>query len=439
MTHKEKRELAQWVIAQAQKHGAREAAVNIDLTRALEIEVRDGKLDRMQQSTQQSLNLDLYVDQRYSSHVTNCLARAELERFIAETVAMTRFLAVDPCRGLPDPTWYQGRSVQPLDLCDPSLATLPQEQKIALARELERDAHARDPRIVSCTASWGDTRSSALKVHSNGFSGDSETTSVSVYCNVSVKDENGRPEGYAGGTTRYLSDQRPCAAIAEEAVRRTLAKLGQKKLKTGRYDLLVENRTVARLSRMFIGPISGQALQQKRSCLDGKLGQAVASEKLSLIDDPLIPRGLNSRHYDYEGFTARRRPLIERGVLKTYLIDTYYARKLGLKPTGGSTANVVTELGTRGLAEMAKGVAQGILITEFIGGNNNPTTGDFSLGLIGRQIVDGQIVGGVNEMNLTGNLLTFWSQLAEVGNDPYPYSSWRMPSMLFKDVQVSGI
>ena len=136
---------------------------------------------------------------------------------------------------------------------------------------------------------------------------------------------------------------------------------------------------------------------------------------------------------------AKKRVLIDKGVLKTFLIDNYYARKLGVEPTGGSTSNVVFDYGTRSLDEMVASMKKGILVTSFIGGNANSTTGDFSVGIVGIYVEDGKIVRPVNEMNIAGNQKDLWNQLVEVGNDPYIYSSTRRPSLYFKDIHFSGI
>ncbi|MEE8576072.1 MAG: metallopeptidase TldD-related protein, partial [candidate division Zixibacteria bacterium] len=150
-------------------------------------------------------------------------------------------------------------------------------------------------------------------------------------------------------------------------------------------------------------------------------------------------RGLNSRHYDSEGMSTHKRTLLDKGVLSEFLIDSYYARKLGVEPTGGSTSNVTFGPGDKSLDEMIASVDKGILVTSFIGGNSNSTTGDYSWGLQGMMIEKGKIGRPVNEMNISGNLIDLWGNLVAMGNDPYEYSSLQRPSMHFTDVNFSGI
>jgi PmbA protein len=169
------------------------------------------------------------------------------------------------------------------------------------------------------------------------------------------------------------------------------------------------------------------------------LGKKIASDVLTVIDDPFVEKGLASRHFDGEGLTAKRRVMIEKGILRAYLIDDYYGKKLGMEPTTGSPANVLLEHGSHSLDELIAGVKHGIMVTGFLGGNSNSTTGDFSFGIVGLFIDGGKIVHPVNEMNISGNMKEFWNQLSELGNDPYPYSSVRIPSLVFKDVNFSGL
>ncbi len=143
--------------------------------------------------------------------------------------------------------------------------------------------------------------------------------------------------------------------------------------------------------------------------------------------------------FDDEGLAAVKRPIIENGVLKSYYIDNYYGRKLGMKPTSGSSSNVVFNAGSRKLDEMIGSLKKGVLITGFIGGNCNGSTGDFSYGIEGFFIQDGKIIHPVNEMNITGNMNQFWFSLAELGNDIRENESQRIPSLLFENVDLSGI
>jgi PmbA protein len=185
--------------------------------------------------------------------------------------------------------------------------------------------------------------------------------------------------------------------------------------------------------------MSGSSIQQKRSFLADKKGKNIGSKLFTIKDDPFLPRGLGSRYYDGDGFPAKKRDLLTEGTVNEFLIDWYYSRKLGWEPTSGSISNLIIPPGTRSVEEIIKDLKRCILITGFIGGNSNSTTGDFSVGIIGKMFVKGQFVQNVAEMNIADNHLNFWNKLVEVANDPWIYSQARLPSLVFDNVVVSGI
>jgi len=440
MKNKERLELAKWVIAKARSYGADDAAVNVSGSREVDVEFRDRKMDTLKESTSQSLSLSVYAKNRYSSHSTNDLRKSSLEPFIEEAVGMTKYLGEDPYRTLPDPKYYAGTQDVDLDVNDSSFGDIASEDRIRIAKEIEDAALSKSDEIISCTAGYSDGLHEFVKVHSNGFEGHKTSTSFSVGAEITVADgDKGRPEDWAYVSVLHRRDFPDFEKLGEEAVRRALAKVGQTKLESGNYDLVIENRAATRLLYPLYGAMRGRSIQQKRSFLEGKIGQKIASDKLTVIDNPLLKGGHGSRLFDSEGMAAKKRPIIDKGILKSYYIDYYYAQKLGIEPTTGSASNLIIEPGEKSLDQIIAGVKKGILITGFIGGNSNGATGDFSYGIVGQLIEDGRVVKPVNEMNLSGNLTEIWDKLVEMGNDPYPYSSWRRPSMYFRDVFLSGV
>ena len=440
MNKSESYELAGWVVARARKAGADDVAVNIARSRNIEIGCRERQVETLKESTQNSLSLSLYVGNRYSGHSTNDIRREGLESFVTEAVAMTKYLNEDPYRTLPDPKYYAGRESLDLHMFDPAYDSLTSDERVAIARRIEDAALAESERIISCTSSFSDSFFETVKVHSNGFEGDRMGTSFSIGAEATVRDNSGsRPEDWDWRTVRFRKNLPAAKVVGKLAVQRALRKLGQTKLESGRYDMLIENRAGSRLLRALIGPMSGRSLQQKSSFLEDKLGQRIGSDKLTIIDDPFIDFGLGSKLFDGEGMSTKRRVMVDKGVLKSFYIDTYYGKKLGMEPTTGSTTNLVLDKGDKSLDEMIEGMQRGILVTTFIGGNSNATTGDFSYGIMGVLIENGRAVKPVNEMNISGNLSELWNQLVMVGNDEYMYSAWRRPSMYFKDVHFSGV
>jgi PmbA protein len=256
---------------------------------------------------------------------------------------------------------------------------------------------------------------------------------------VSVKDPDGRrPEDwdYAGG--RHAAAIPDPGEVGRKAATRALSRLGSKKGQSGTTTMVIDARAAGRFYATFTQPLSGMALQQKQSCLDGRIGQVVGSALLDVADDPLVPRGLGSRLYDAEGMAARRFPVFEKGVLRNCYVDTYYGRKMKRDPTTRSLSNLAWALGSRDQAALLAEVKDAILVSGFLGGNSNGTTGDFSLGVQGYRVRGGAIAEPVSEMNVSGNLLEVWKRLVAVGNDPYPYSPTRTPTLVFEGIQFAG-
>ena len=437
---KNKLELAQWAVEYAKKVGADDGAVNIVNRRDVDIEYRDRKLEKLKESTQNSLSIHIYVNQRYSGSSTNDLRKEQLKSFIEEAVAGTKYLSQDEYRSLPDPKYYPDNLDRDLEILDSAYESVDSEKRVKLAKMIEEAALDTDDRIISTTAGYGDVHFERVKVHSNGFVGQKQGTVFSLSAEATVEDPGGgRPESWYSARTRLFDALPEPSKVGQEAVKGAVMKIGQDKIESGRYPMIVENRVASRLLRMLSQPLTGRAIQQKQSFLEGKLGQKIASDKFTLIDDPFIKRGLGSRLFDGDGLEAKKRAIIENGILKSYFIDDYYGRKLGMEPTTGGPSNLVFDYGSESLQNMIKDVDYGIWVTGFIGGNSNSTTGDFSFGITGQLIEKGQVAKPVNEMNISGNAIEFWNRLSKVGNDPHIYSSYRIPTMQFDDVQFSGV
>jgi PmbA protein len=310
-----------------------------------------------------------------------------------------------------------------------------------LAEQLETlvRAKAGDLPIVSVATGVSDTHGQSARVHTNGFEGVREGTSFSFSAMVTVKDrDDRRPMGWSYTHARHREDLDPPGIVAQIAREKARHQLGSTRLPTGHYTVVVENRAVPRLLGALMGPLSGPALQQRRSLWEGRLGDQIASPLLTIYDNPHIVRGLGSSLWDGDGFATAKRPLIDEGVLKTYFINQYYARKMGIAPTGADTHNLDWSLGEKRPDELIADVADGVYIDRFLGGNSNPTTGELSFGCAGRVIRGGQLAEPVSEINLSGHFGHLWERLIAVGNDPNYNSGGRCPTCVFSDVQLSG-
>ncbi len=425
----------------ALKKGASEAAAGGWQARHVEVAWRDGKIEKVSEATTRGLGLDLYVEGRYASVSTSDLRTEALDRFVEDSVALARNLAPDPHRRLPEPALYAGQAQLDLELEDPSHGRLDSAARRRIAEELEVAARAVPgaERILSVTTGVSDTRAESALVHTNGFEGTKRGTDFWISAEVTVRDDDGRrPEESAASGGRFRAELEAPADVGRRAGERALARLGTVKGGSAVMAMAVDARSAGRIVASILGPLGAASIQQKRSFLEGKIGAAIGSPLLDVKDDPLVVRGLGSRLYDGEGIAARPFPVFEGGVVRTYYVDTYYGRKLGIPPTTARTSNLTWKLGSRSREDLLRDLGEGILVTGFLGGNSNGTTGDFSLGVRGFRVRGGRLAEPVGEMNVSGNHLELWHRLVAVGDDPYRYSAMRTPTLVFDGVQFAG-
>jgi PmbA protein len=422
----------------AKKAGADDAWAAVSRNRSVSHSFRDGKLESVEESTSRGLGISIYADGRYSSHSTTDLRDDRLESFITEAVALTRALQPDPFRKIPDPSLFADRPDVELERLDPALAGVSADDRLGWCRELDARVHA-DERVISATSGVFSGESEGASASSNGFRGEWDGGYLGYSATATVREgEDKRPEGSYFAYGRFLDSLPTPTEVAAEALKRTLDRLGSTKGPTRKATMVVDQQAAVSLLSRLMGPASAASIQQGRSFWAGKAGEKLFSKRLTVVDDPLIPRGVASRHFDSEGISAKKIPLIEAGVVRNYYVDTYYGRKLDLAPTTGSASNRIVTLGDKSLEQLLRAVGKGIYVTTWLGGNSDATTGDFSLGLRGHLIENGKIGAPISEMNVTGNLTELFSRLVMLGNDPYPYSSLRAPSMVFEDVDFSG-
>ena len=439
MNNSEKESLAEFVIDLAKRNGASEIAVNISEESGVNLQYRDGEIEQLQESQQSGLSVQIYTENKFSSHSTNDLRKDSIQKFIENAVRATRFLTADKFRSLPDPKYYPENLDLDLKLTDPAFDEISTEYRIKCIKDIHDNAKQQSGKIISVGAGYGDAVVSSLKVHSNGFGGHKNATIFSMGAETTVRDNDSRPEDWYWASARFFSEIPSVDFLGKMAAQGALNKIGQGKIKSGSYLMLVENRAAIRLISTLLSPLSAAAIQQKSSYLDGMLDKPVAAEKLNIYDKPFIEKGLGSKLFDSEGIAAKDRVVIENGILKQYFIDNYYGKKMGLEPNGGSTSNLLIGIGEHSLEELIKIHGKGILVTGFNGGNSNSTTGDFSFGISGFLFEGGQRIRPINEMNISGNAKILWKNLIDTGNDPYRYSSSKVPSLVFEDVSFSGI
>lgn len=418
--------------------GADDAWATANISRDVEFSYRDGALEKVQDTTSRGLAVQVYANGRYSSHQTTDLQPDRLQSFLKEAVAITGALEPDPERDMIPAELFANRPQDNLDLVDSEVQALDRDKRLSWCVALD-DAARNHARVISATSGVYDGSQSSASVSSNGFSGSQESTYCWMGASVTLRDRGDRraSDSFFAGAP-HVGDVPEAGVIASTALDRSLVRLDADKGPTMNAAMVVDSRAAAQLIGRLMGPANARSIQQGRSFWATLIGEKAFSPKLSIVDDPLIIRGLASRHYDNEGISAKVLPIVEKGVVQNVYVDTYYGRKAGMQPTTGNPSNRRIATGRQSLAELLSDAGSGIYVTSWLGGNADGTTGDFSLGLRGHIIENGKAGRPVGEMNVTGNLSDLFSRLTAVGNDPYPYSGTLAPSLVFTDVDFSG-
>ncbi|MBJ96330.1 MAG: peptidase U62 [Rickettsiales bacterium] len=422
----------------ASSGGADEAVATVAWGRSLEFKWRDGKVEKVQEDTSRGLSLALYVDGRFSVHSTNDLEVSRLADFVADAIALTRALEPDEHRRITPAELYEGRAELDLELVDQSLAELGRDERLEWCQEMEAQARSHGD-VVSVTTGVGDSFGMSAACSSNGFEGLRKSTSIAYGSEVTLAEgENRRPEAWRWVGANHIQPLPAPVEVGKEALRRALARLGATRGASQRTAMVVDREIGSALIGRMLGAMRAGAIQQGRSFLAGRLGERIASPRFSLRDEPHLPRLGGSRLFDSEGIASQPRTVVEEGILSSFFVDTYYGSKLGMEPTSGSASNLVLSPGEHDREALLAEVGEGIYVCSWLGGNANATTGDFSFGVRGHLIRNGKLDAPVEEMNVSGNFLDLFSRLQLVGNDPVPWSSFRVPTLVFEDVQFSG-
>ena len=431
---------ARRIVSIAEELGAEETTARVSRGSWTELTRRDGKVEKAQESRSLSAGVSLMVEGRYSSHSTSDLRPDALRAFLERAVAATRYLEPDPNRRLPE-LEQMGNADVDLDPMDEGQARRTPDDRRAAVETLEAMAvaHTASLKTRSLTAFGWDGASESALVTSHGFASEWASTSFGLGASVSLEDEGGKlPEAWTSYQARHNSDIPDPDHIAADLAERGRSRLGTGPIESGRYPLLLDRRVVSGLMRALMGPLSGTAIFERRSCLKDKLDERIASPAFTLIDDPLIPRGLGSRPHDGDGLPARRRTIIDDGVLKMFFLSVYNSRRIGAPVTTGGASNLVIPSGTKSPEALAAPLGRVIRIDGFLGGNSNASTGDFSFGIQGALLEDGKPVRALSEMNVSGDLFGLLERFVEAANDPWSHGTWRTPTLLFDDIQFSG-
>ncbi len=440
------------IVAAAKKGGVSVAECVVRTGAELSTRVRLGAPELVEEAGHRSAGLRVMKNQRVATTSTSDLSASGLERFVRDALELVELAQEDPFAGPADLALLcDSSSCVDLELFDPSGGTVNAAQAIALATEGEAAARAFDSRITNSEgASFGRTAGSVGIVLSSGFRAGYRGSYQSLHVVPIAADEGGKNRrGFHWTAKRFLADMDPPRDVGEEAARRTLRKLGAKTVSTCEVPVIFDPDAARSLLGLFAGCIMGSSIWRKSSYLIGREDTRVASDLVSIIDDPLIARGPGSRPFDGEGLKSRRNVVVEDGTLKMYLCDSYSARKLGRQSTGNasrgggagvgpSTTNFILQPGKDEPEAILKSTARGLYVTEMMGFGFNPVTGDFSRGASGFWIERGELAYPVSEVTISLNLNDLWQGIDAVGSDLDLRSSTASPTLRVGRMTVAG-
>src|SRR5882672_11897799 len=370
-------------------------------------------------------------------------------RLVEDTTRMAQATAQDPHSGLPAAEDL-AREIPELDLLDADARSISVEEKIRMALAAEKTALEYDPRITNCEGGeFSNQFGRVIYVSSHGFSGEYEGSTFG-HSVAPVAAQNGAMQrDYWYSSNRKFSRLESPKKVGEKAAQRVLRRLGAKKVKTCEVPIVFDPEIAASLMRNLSSALSGYALYKGASFLIGKLGARIGAELLTVIDDATIPGALGSRPFDAEGLPTRKKTVVERGELQSYLLDTYSGKKLGMKSTGNasrsvgeppgvSPANFYLASGKDSPEKIIKSVKAGLYVTEMIGFGVNMVTGDYSRGAAGLWIENGEFAFPVEEITIAGNLKEMLQNIEMIGDDLEMRGRIASPTIKISRMTVAG-
>ncbi|MBS0002857.1 MAG: metalloprotease PmbA [Thioalkalivibrio sp.] len=428
------------ILDHARACGASAAQAAVSHNVGLAVTVRRGEVETLEYERDQQMGLVAYFGQSKGAASTTDFSPEALRQTAEAACRIARHTEPDPHAGLPDPD-EQARDWPDLQLDHPW--DCPAGRAIDLARQVETAGFGVDPRVDNSEgASVSTRRAMSVLGDTQGFMGGYRSTRHSISCALVARGDGGMQRDYAYGTSRDPSWLPAGEAIGREAAERALRRLGARKLGTRQCPVLFVPEMARSLIGSFARAVSGGAQYRKSSFLLDAAGQEIFPDWMHIVEDPLLPGALGSAPFDGEGVRTRPRDLVTAGVLQDYILDSYAARRLGLRTTGnaGGARNVSVKPhpGEKGLQALLSDMGTGLLVTEMIGQGVNLVTGDYSRGAAGFWVENGEIAYPVEEITIAGNLRDVFRGIGAVGSDVDIRGNIRTGSILVEAMTVAG-
>jgi len=440
--------LAENIVKKALKSGADEAEVYLEADREFELDVRNGDVETIKQATSKGLGLMVFKEKKLGFSYTSDFSEESLEEFVKRTVQLSLVADPKPWNGLPD---FKKGKLQDLDLYDPSISEIPNEKKIKIAKEAERIALAYDKRITKSRGGFfGDSERETIIVNSKGISYSSKRTGAYFGAAVVAGEGNEMQSGGWSSSKRHFQELDTIENVAKKAGKRTVEKLGAKPVPTQKVPVVFDRYAAAAFWYGILFAMNGDSVYKKTTFLTEHLNKSVASELVTLVDDPTIGRHVSSVPFDGEGNLTRKNVLIDEGTLKMFIYDTIIARKAGVKantiarrysyrsPASAGFLNVIVQNGIVPREKIVSEIKNGYYITGLRGIGTDIPTGNYSCGSSGFWIKDGETAFPVDGVTLGGNALDMLKNIEVVANDLDLRGRLNSPSFKIAELAVGG-
>ena len=431
--------LAQRLVAYGRKRGASEVEVSIQEGTESRVSVLEQNIERLTESVFRNLALRVYVDGKAANATSSDFDTGTLERLMDNAVARARLAGQDPFAGLPEAEPIRAKA-ETLGIFDPAVLEVTPEKRISIAKAIEA-VGLKDPRIKkSVGASCNSFNWDVTLANSKGFAGSYRRTLIN--CNGSFQSGEGTnlfQDAWGDASTR-LADLRPPEEIGRKAVERVARLVGGRAVETQNVPVVFDPQMGGWLLNFLAQCVDGTSIARRQSFLTDKIDQKVGNDLVNIVDDGLLVGGRVTVPFDDEGVPCRTTPVFERGVLKNYLVDTYWGRKLKRPSTGngGGPNNLYWVAGTSSPEQIIQSVDKGLFLTRFLGLGQEATTGDISVGAFGLWIEKGALSFPVAGVTISGNLGTLLKNVEMVGNDLELRAATAAPTIKFAEITVGG-
>ncbi len=444
------RNLAQDIVARAMAGGATAAECVVREGDEFSTLIRLGQVETLKESGSKSIGVRVFHGKRSASTYSSDFSRDGLDRMLNSALTLAKITSEDPYSGIPESSQL-GSLPGDLDLYSADVYSLPGEERINYARRTEKAALDFDPRIKNSEGGSFDAATGhKILANSHGFVGEYKRSYCSIAAIPIAQSENGAMQrDYWFSVARSLGRLDSPEQVGKIAAQRTLRRLGAKKAKTAQVPIVFDPMVATSILEHIFEGINGDSVYRGASFLAGKLGQKIAGDQITVIDDGTIPGGFGTSPFDGEGIPTRRTVVIENGVLKSYLMNTYTAKKLGLETTANASrglagtpgigpGNYFLQAGKKTPREIISNIKEGLYVTEFLGHGANLVTGDYSRGASGMWISGGELAFPVEEITVAGNLKELFFNISEIGNDLEFRGSVASPTIRVDGLTVGG-